>query len=405
MVNRILNVCLIICLALYVFSLPAFSALPKWNAISYLLMAVLIILVLGDLVITKSFVFKPRLLILMFFVLESLIGTVFFSHEFRRWFTIVLLYITFLVFYYSFSILNNKRLLLTIISWSLFAFGMYFAFHYRTSILRLDFTESLGSYFDNVNNIGTYFSIGSTLFLYLSLSSKNKVGWLLIIPSLIMLVLGLFTGSRHFIITTGVAYISTVIVVFKRKKWLVLLIVVCVIALFFLMLRLPQLAAIKERIDRGITTLFGIGNAKYDSSSVQRTIWPQYGFQLGARHMLFGYGAEGYSIYSGVGTYSHNVYSEIVCNFGLLGLIIFYFSFFYPFALAIKSKSEKANIVIVVVVFYVVKGFFGVYFATKDAYMMLAMLFYLTKDYKFGDYVGLNARNGNLYKEYSEVSI
>ena len=194
-------------------------------------------------------------------------------------------------------------------------------------------------------------------------------------------------------------------VAFKKRKWLAALIIVGAVGLFFIIIQIPALAALKERIDRGISTLFGIGSAKYDPSAVQRFIWPQYGFNIGSRVLLFGYGAEGFSIYSGIGTYSHNTYSEIICNFGLLGCLIFYFALLYPLALTIRSRDRSINIVYVIVSFYLVKGFFGVYFASKDAYMMIALLLYLTKDIKLGEYVGFGIRQIQHLDYYYEVSI
>ena len=403
--SNFLNVALIASLAIYIFSIPSFSGIAKWNLISYAFMAISAFIVFLKYFLYEKFVFNPRLLILLVFAIEAFIGTALYSHDFRHWFTIVLLLITLVVFYYAFNVIGNKTLIFRIIAYSLFAFALYFAFHYRANILKFNLDEPLGGDFDNVNTIGTYFSLGSALFLYLALTGKKKIEWLHFIPCIAMLFLGLFTGSRHFIITTGVAFIVTVMVAFKKRKWLAALIIAGAIGLFFVIIQIPALAALKERIDRGISTLFGIGSAKYDPSAVQRFIWPQYGFNIGSRVLLFGYGAEGFSIYSGIGTYSHNTYSEIICNFGLLGCLIFYFALLYPLVLTIRSRDRSINVVYVIVSFYLVKGFFGVYFASKDAYMMIALLFYLTKDIKLGEYVGFGIRQIQHLDYYYEVNI
>lgn len=403
--SKVLNIILIISLAIYIFSIPSFSGIAKWNLISYAFMAISAFIVFLKYLFYKKFSFNPRLLILFLFAIEAFIGTAFYSHDFRHWFTIVLLLITLIVFYYAFCVIENKTVIFRIIAYSLFTFALYFAFHYRANILKFNLEESLGGDFDNVNTIGTYFSLGSAVFLYLAIAGKKKVEWLHIIPCLIMLFLGMFTGSRHFILTTGVAFIVTIMVSIRKKKWLAALIIVGSIGLFFLVIQIPPLAILKERINRGISTLFGIGTAKYDPSAMQRFIWPQYGFNLGSRVLLFGYGAEGFSIYSDIGTYSHNTYSEIICNFGILGCLIFFFAFLYPFALAIRSRDRNINIVYVIVFFYLVKGFFGVYFASKDAYMMIALLLYLTKDIRLGEFVGFQIRKVKQDNHYQEVHI
>ena len=383
--NKILSICIIFLLALYIFSVPSFSALPRLNLASYAILILLSIFVFIKYILFEKFVFSKRLLILFFFVIESFIGTAIYSHEFRRWFSIVLLFVSFVIIYFAFCCIKNKKVILQIVAFPLLAFGLYFLFRYRISILKFNLESPLGNDFDNVNTIGTYFSLGSSLFLYLALAYKRKFELLYLIPCLLMLFLGLFTGSRHYILTSGVACITAAIVSFRKRKWLVLIAIIVVVALFFIFLQLPQMSPLKERIDRAISTLFGVGNAKYDPSAVQRTIWPQYGFFIGSRSVIFGYGAEGFSIYSGIGTYSHNTYSEIVCNFGILGGLLFFFAILYPFVLTIRSKDRTIGAVIVIVFFYLSKGFFGVYYASKDAYIMLALIFCFTKEIKFSE--------------------
>ena len=141
--------------------------------------------------------------------------------------------------------------------------------------------------------------------------------------------------------------------------------------------------------------MFGTGNYKIDPSTVQRTLWPRYGFNLGSKELLFGYGADGFSIYSGIGTYAHNNYAEVMCNFGILGLIIFHTAVLYPFLLAIRNKDRSKNIVIIIITFYLVKGFFGVYYSSKDACMMLALCLCLVKDVHLGQFITIREQEQN----------
>ena len=403
--KRTTYILLVAILSLYIFSLPSFSGRAKLNLISYALMAISIAIVSFRYVLYEKFVFDKKLLIVLFFVIEALIGTSFHSHEFIHWLTIMLLFVTLVVFYYGFKVIDNKRLILKMIGFALLAFGAYFALKYRLIIIKFNLEEPIDKIFDNQNTLGTYFSLGSAIFLYLALTSNKKMEWLYLIPCFIMLFLGLFTGSRHFIITTGVAFVSAILISFKKKKWLAALIIIGVIILFFIIIQLPPLAPFKERIDRAISTLFGIGNAKYDPSSVQRTIWPLYGFSIGSKVLFFGYGAEGFSMYSGIGTYSHNTFSEIFCNFGLFGTLIFYSAFLYPLVLLIRSKDNTIKFGIIVILFYFAKSFFGVCFNSKDTYIMLALLFYLTKDSSLGSFVGFGTKRVFTTNTYYEVQI
>ena len=406
--HKIINITLIACLALYIFSIPAFSARPKWNYVSYFLMALCAAMTVIEYVLYEKLFFDRRLLIFAVFILEALVGTAIFSHDFRHWLTIILVTLSLAIFYYAFSAIKDKRLIYQIIAFSFLAFGIYFAFVYRGRVLTFKLSgESLGGYFDNVNTVGTYFSLGSILFLYLALFNKRKLEYLYLIPALGMLYLGIFTGSRHFLITTIVAAFFVVFLSIKKRKWIALLAFGVAIGLFFIIIQIPALADFRERINRAITTLFGIGNYKIDPSVVQRTLWPRYGFNLGSKELLFGYGVEGFSIYSGIGTYAHNNYAEVMCNFGIFGLVIFYSALLYPFFLAIRSKDKTKYIVIIIITFYLVKGFFGVYYSSKDAYMMLALCFCLVKDIHLGDFKEFNfkIKRDDVTNSYFEVSI
>ena len=404
--HKIINIALLACLALYIFSIPAFSARPKWNYVSYFLMALCAAITAAEYVLYEKLFFDRRLLIFVVFIAETLVGTAIFSHDFRHWLTIILVTLSLVIFYYAFSAIKDKRLIYQIIAFSFLAFGIYFAFVYRGRVLTFKLSgESLGGYFDNVNTIGTYFSLGSILFLYLALFNKRKLEYLYLIPAVGMLYLGIFTGSRHFLITTIVAAFFVVFLSIKKRKWIALIALGATIGLFFIIIQ--AFPDFRERINRAITTLFGIGNAKIDPSVVQRTLWPRYGFNLGSKELLFGYGVEGFSIYSGIGTYAHNNYAEVMCNFGILGLVIFYSAVLYPFFLAIRSKDKTKYIVIIIITFYLVKGFFGVYYSSKDAYMMLALCFCLVKDIRLGNFKEFNfkIKREDVTNSHSEVSI
>ena len=406
--HKIINIALLTCLALYIFSIPAFSARPKWNYVSYFLMSLCAAMTAAEYVLYEKLFFDRRLLIFAVFILEALVGTAIFSHFFRHWLTIVLVTLSLVVFYYAFSVIKDKRLIYQIIAFSFLAFGIYFAFVYRGRVLTFKLSgEPLGTEFDNVNTVGTYFSLGSILFLYLALFNKRKIDYLYLIPGLGMLYLGIFTGSRHFLITTIVAAFFVVFLSIKKRKWIAFLAFGVMIGLFFIVIQIPALADFKERLLRGISTLFGIGNYKIDPSAIQRTLWPRYGFNLGSKELLFGYGVEGFSIYSGIGTYAHNNYAEVMCNFGILGLVIFYSALLYPFFLAIRSKDKTKYIVIIIITFYLVKGFFGVYYSSKDAYMMLALCFCLVKDMRLGNFKEFNfkIKRKGVGNSYFEVSI
>jgi len=402
--HKLLNIALALALAFYIFSIPAFSARSMWNYVSYFLMAACAGITLIEYILYERFYFDKRLLLFVFFIIEAFVGTIIYSHEFRLWLSIVLVSLSLVVFYYAFKIFKNQQFIFIIIAYSLLAFGAYFAFVYRSRILSLRISGgALGQFFDNPNTIGTYFSIGTALFIYLALFNKNKLNLLYLVPALGMVYLGIFTGSRHFLITTIVTGFTALFLSFRKRKWIAIIILAATCVLMYLVIQTPQMADFKERINRSLTTLFGIGNSKFDPSSLQRTLWPLNGINLGSKELLFGYGTNGFSTYSGIGTYAHNNYAEVICNFGIIGLITFYFPFLYSFFLVLRKKDRSKYFVLIIVIFYLTKGFFGVYYASKDAYMMIALCYCLISDVRLGTFKSLEMKER--LNNYCEVNI
>ena len=80
---------------LYTFSIPSFSGREKIYLVSYALMALFAGATIFYVFVYDKFSFQKRHLVPVLFVFEALIGTAIFSHDFRRWISILL---TFKVF-------------------------------------------------------------------------------------------------------------------------------------------------------------------------------------------------------------------------------------------------------------------------------------------------------------------
>ena len=408
--KKVLYVGILVFLFLYSFSIPAFSGRPVWYIISYFLMAVLAGCTVIYTFLYTKFKINKWIIVPALFVAYAFLGTAFYSHSFVGssgrigWTTLVLMLITLIIFYYAFVTIENKRLIFTILMSAFGLFALYFAFVYRDPILHLQLSSArLGSYFDNVNTIGFYFAIGSTLSLYLALFYKKKFELLYLIPSFVFAGLGLFTGSRAFIIAVAAAAITILFLKFKNHKIIFFIVLASLIGLFFVLINVPQLAFLKDQFDRTLYTLFGIGNSKVETSTVQRFIWPQYAFYLAGKNMLFGFGVNGFAIYSGVGAYAHNNFGEVLCNFGIIGFILYYLCFFVPLVLGFKQKDKEIYMVPVLVAIYFFRGFFGVTYYAKEAYLLIALCLFLTKDCTLPTFK--LKRLAHINVEYYEVNI
>lgn len=395
---------MIVFLFLYTFSIPVFSGVGKTRFIPYFLMAFFAGLTIFYSIFFTKFRFNRWLLLPFSFVLFASIGTTIYSHNFRMWLTLVLMLVTMFAFYYSFVAIDKKRLIFKVVLFAFLAFGFYFAFIYKDSILHFRLSSTrLGGDFDNVNAIGFYFAIAFTLSLYISLFYKRKLELLYLLSAIFFFALGLFTGSRAFLIS--VLGSGLVILFFKLKKHLFIFfaIVTTFIGIFIIIVNtdIQGLGFLKEQFERTLYTLFGIGQSKVDTSTIQRVLWRDYGYYLGEKNLLIGYGCDGFSVYSGIGTYSHNNFAEVICDFGLIGFVLFFSCYLIPIVLTIGSKESELKLVPILFTVYFFRNLFGVTYYSKEAYLIIALLFYLTRNCK----IPIIGNKKNASKFVCEVSI
>ena len=397
-VKKLFYIAVIFSMVFYIYSIPAFSSRGPLKYITYGMAGILLVSVFLYNVLYKKPVFHKFFIPIVFFCLYALIGTVMYSQEYRRWFTLILMFGTFLSFFYGSQIIDNKRTVLKIVVCAFLMFSLHFGFHYRGILLKFSFSDMrLGNDFDNVNLIGFYFSIACTISLFLGLLPEKKRELVYLIPAFIFFVLGITTGSRSFLIVMAMSVFVTLFVKLRKRIIVFILLSVFVVILFvFLVNKLPFL---KEQFQRAVYTVFGIGNSKVDTSTVQRIVWGQYAFDLGSRNIIFGYGVHGFSKISGLGTYAHNNFFEVMCDFGMVGFIAFYCFLFIPFIKGIKSGNNEMYLPLIIVTIFMIRSFFGVIYYSKDTYFIMGICYYFVSNRKGSIFNRFN------FDSFSEVTI
>ena len=259
----------------------------------------------------------------MSFVLFALIGTLAYSHEYRSWLTLVLMAAVLFILFYAFRVIANKEvvLLAMILAFTLFAITYFIVL--RKDIFVLSNFGRMGEPFEHPNTLSAYMVIASMLTMYSVFFFEKNIKFVLLFPLAMFIIIGLTTGSRAFIIFVFIILIALSIFRFKKNKWVLLGILAGILILFVLLLTLPMLENLRFRLFNGIATVFGT-SSQPDNSVLQRSTWFSYGFTLGGQKFLTGYGVGGFANTSGVLTYSHSNLSEVVCNFGVIGAILFY---------------------------------------------------------------------------------
>ena len=367
---------------LYIFLIPSFGeSSSKFSIFVYAAMVLLVVSVFFYCFLFDDCKLNRYVLLIPAFAIFALFGTAVYSHEFRRWLSIVLLTISFFTFVYAFKILNNKFLIIHIISAAFFCFSILYVVHYRSELIHFkSFVEGkfrLGDYFDNPNGVAAFEVVGFAAPLYQILFYSKKRRYLHIVPLGMSAIVGISTGSRSYILAISVFILVLLFFAFKRHKWIFIIVLCSFIVLFIGLLQLPFMSTIKSRFIVGVQTLFGTAT-KVDTSTLERVIWTDYGFYLGLKNAIFGYGANGFAIYSGVGTYAHNNYAEVICDFGFAGLILFYLPLVLLLVFAIKNRRVDKSLVVAFIFYYFLISFSNILYYKKIYYLVLAFLFYMT---------------------------
>lgn len=364
----------------YFFSVPSFGGRPGFNYIVYATLALLAVFTFLNCFLRKTFLFNRSLLLIPLFAVFALIGTALYSHDFRGWATMLLLSISFYVLYYSFVSIKKKELIFNIIVAGIFAYSVYYLIHYRNEILNFSSFGSeafrLGTFFDNQNDVAMCCIIGFSFSLYQFLFCKGKIKFIYLVPLLSIFVVGLTTGSRTFVIASLLLIVLLSFFRLIHHKLLFLIVLVSLIAVFFVLINIPFMDTLRERLLKMITTFF-TDSATYDYSSISRTIWFDYGFALGSKNVIFGYGYAGFSIFSGVGTFTHSNVTEVFCDFGLIGLLIFYSPYLFLLIEAFKKRNKSLNFLIPLFIVFIVLSFSTVFFYNKMYYALMAVCFYI----------------------------
>ena len=376
--KKALPIALCVFVALYTFSMPAFSGRLYFNYISYFFIACLSVLTFLHYFLYSKFVFSKILLIMPFFVLWSFLGTALYSHNFRNWFGLVLMLYTFALMFYSLKAITDLKKFLKFVLYGILAFTLYFIFVYRNELVNFKNISyfRLGNYFDNPNAIGSYCSFAILIVLYISLFFDKKKDLFYLFALIPLLLVGFSTGSRNFMLDIFLYSCLLLFFRLKNKPLLLGIIILSLISAFVILMFLPFMSTISERILSAIKNVLGIAQ-RLDTSLYQRLLWQKYGYFLGSKNLIFGYGIGGFAKYSGIGTYTHSNFAELLTDFGLVGLILFYLLPLYCFIKVLSSlKEEKYLVMTIFISVCLIGGFVDIYFSNKTTYILFAVMAY-----------------------------
>lgn len=278
----------------------------------------------------------------------------------------------FIMLYEFMSAKEHKNKSIYSIYLGLCLFVLYFFVSYFKEIISLDIGR-LGRLFGNENAIGQYFCLGYILNLYLGITRKN---YPLIVTLPFFAIFGALTGSKLFLIMLILVTIAFIIMFFGRKKWYwSVIIITCTLAIIIGMLQLKMFSMLKERILDMIRLLVG-SSSSIDMSTIIRYNMFFEGIYLFTFKPILGWGINGFAVNGAYLTYSHSTVSELLCDFGIVGFI----TFFFPIIMCIfAKKNKKFDILrIMLLVFILSTYMFAVAYGSKSYHITLAIICTIT---------------------------
>ena len=240
----------------------------------------------------------------------------------------------------------------------------------------------------NANSLGMCTAYSLVINLYFIIYDRLKIRDLFMIPAFVVLAA---SGSRKAILiviagTFGVFVLKNT----DYKRTLrniarVILISFVVVALIFVLSRLPVFAVITRRMMNLVSLLQG-NETRSTSDAWIRLAYNALGIQLFKQHPVLGIGIANANLYTsayyGHNHYLHNNYIELLACGGLVGFFIYYSVWIYLLIVFWKSRKyrdRQYDICFILLLINVVMDYGLVTYYDKATYLFL-LLFWMEKD-------------------------
>ncbi len=198
----------------------------------------------------------------------------------------------------------------------------------------------------NANIFAAIYMIAACASAYIILTNKKKTVKLAFALAFALQMYGLvLAGSRkNLLIPFFMLYI--LFIQKKDKKGRSHLIITTIIGVFVMLLGyylLMNVPFLYDNIGYRFETVieYETGNAvSADTSAMVREAMREKAMVLWTDHPIFGYGLNMFTAVSGFGMYTHNNFLELMCNHGIVGMILYYSFYGYLLYKLFKNKSQ-----------------------------------------------------------------
>ena len=374
-------------LFLYILSIEIFSYRAGFVFITYGLFALVLLLSLpkshGKL--SASILFKYMFILLLAFGLSAVTST-YFSMSIRRWFTMVLMFLTCLAIEIGFADSSENDFFEyfcnTIIYSCVVAFFYDFITIGPSTYLRYIVQGSrLTSVASQTNVMGVYGAIAlNVMFFEVFFNRRKRILPLMVFPLLMILA----SQSKKAILCVLVGIFIMLALRYRKKKFAGAIVLLIAGLLFVYLTRLPIFESILYRFTSAFETASTGSTQITDWSTYNRMIMIQRGIELFKQKPFLGHGIDTYQFVSGMGGYSHNNYVELLANNGLIGTIAYYWVYLYAairlLKMVTKYNKEKATLLLVIIVTTLLLDYGEVSYYNKMTFIYISwVLIYMDK--------------------------
>ncbi len=223
----------------------------------------------------------------------------------------------------------------------------------------------------NANTFASLYMAAACSSVYFIMSKRNIIFKLFYVVAFASqeYALALSGGRKFFIIPFLVLFLMLLQKKDKRGKRHVIIYTLIgiagAVALFYALINIPVLY---ETVGHRFESLFEytVGSSQSsDGSTIEREHMRARAMELWAQSPLFGRGHNAFAEIGGWGVYSHCNYTELLCNYGIVGLVYYYGFGAYSACrlLVIKSNHPMRRFLIAILVSFLLFDFGAVSFS------------------------------------------
>ena len=200
----------------------------------------------------------------------------------------------------------------------------------------------IGGNIGNSNQIGMFCVFSTVFSVYLLMQHKVKYRFTYIIISIICATIGLLTGSKKALLILvlgilGLALFRKGRILIKTKS--ILFVCTFLVVFYFAIIYIPVFDTIQLRMENLIHGF--MGNIT-ESDDYLRIYMIKKSLEKFILNPVFGNGVYASSYY--LGTYSHNNYTEILVNTGMLGFLAFYWPYYIYVRKMLKGQRRASDL-------------------------------------------------------------